>query len=113
MAIDVFAEKPIHVKEAIKLVPSRLPGRRLALATLYRWAQSGVKGKDGSRVRLEIVKIGGSTFTSQEALRRFFDRLSENPSVEVPLSLTARQRRKRSEAARETLSSTLAITWPA
>ena len=43
------------------------------LATLYRWATHGCRG-----VRLETIQIGGTKCTSQEALQRFFNRLS-NP----------------------------------
>ncbi len=41
-------------------------------ATLYRWALKGVRG-----VRLETVMMGGRRYTSDEAVDRFFARLSE------------------------------------
>lgn len=61
----------------------RLPSLRGAIATgkgvhpvtLWRWAKRGLNGPDGRKVRLEIVRVGGTNCTSMEALQRFFDRL--------------------------------------
>lgn len=103
MAIDVFTEKVIPLREASQLLPKRPTGRTLGMATLYRWVQRGVRCKDGGRAMLEIVKVGGSTYTSQEALQRFFDRLSANPNDVRPPTITAAQRRRQAEAANEIL----------
>jgi hypothetical protein len=46
-------------------------------ATLWRWSAVGCLARDGKRVKLETIRIGGSTCTSLEALERFFRRLSE------------------------------------
>ena len=62
---------------ALSAAPRRAPrlrgGRPINTATFYRWASRGCRG-----VRLETIQIGGTKCTSQEALQRFFDRLS-NP----------------------------------
>ena len=55
-------------------VPERLPpsprtGRGVHRATVFRWIANGVRG-----VRLEVVRIGGSTYVEQEVLQRFVDR---------------------------------------
>lgn len=37
MAIDVFTRKVIPLREASQLLPKRPTGRKLGMATLYRW----------------------------------------------------------------------------
>jgi len=41
-------------------------GKRVHISAVYRWVQRGIKG-----VRLEAIRIGGTTYTSREALQRF------------------------------------------
>ncbi len=52
---------PIH--ELPDLIPSSRRGKKLALATLYRWAQQG---------RIPTVKIGGSRYVARDALAQLF-----------------------------------------
>jgi hypothetical protein len=103
MAIDVFSEKIVSLKEAIRLLPKSPRNKRLHVSTLYRWTLGGLRSKDGMIVRLESVKNGGTTCTSQEALQRFFDRLSGDERVVVPPTLTRRQRLRQIEQAEEEL----------
>ena len=76
MSINVFEETVISLKEARKLLPKSPRSKSISIPTFYRWIQKGIKAKDGTQVKLEIVKIGGSTFTSQQAIQRFVDQLS-------------------------------------
>jgi len=92
MAIDVFAETVVTFAEAASRLPRLRHGRKISMPSLYRWAQAGRRSPDGCVVRLETVKIGGSTCTSLEALQRFFDRLTGDISVVTPPSRTQRQR---------------------
>jgi Protein of unknown function (DUF1580) len=57
-------------------------------ATLYRWALKGVRG-----IKLETVMMGGRRYTSDEAVDRFFARLSHpQPSpTPTPTKLRAEQ----------------------
>lgn len=103
MAIDVFAERVITLKEAIALLPKSPRNKKLNISTIYRWTLGGIRSKDGMRVRLEVVKIGGTACTSQEALQRFFDRLSGDPTVVTPPTQTARQRLRQVRQAEEEL----------
>lgn len=60
-------------------VPMRLPrmnGRRVHEATIYSWAQRGLRG-----VKLETLRIGGRHVTSKQALERFFRRLVRRPDL--------------------------------
>ena len=103
MAIDVFAEKVLSLKEAISLLPKSPRNKTLNICTMYRWILRGLRSKDGMVVRLEVIKIGGTTCTSQEALQRFFDRLPGNQSVVTPPTQTQRQRLRRIKQAEEEL----------
>ena len=71
MAIDVFTRKVIPLREASQLLPKRPTGRKLGMATLYRWVQRGVRCKDGGRAMLEVLKVGGSSTLNSSENTRF------------------------------------------
>jgi hypothetical protein len=53
----------------LREVPDRLPkrnGRKLGLATIYRWAKDGCQG-----VRLATWQLGGCRYTTPAALEQF------------------------------------------
>src|SRR5215471_3888403 len=75
MAIDPFAETVVSFSQAGKHLP-KVRGKKVAICTIWRWANAGLKAADGTTAVLETVKIGGTTCTSLEALRRFFDLLT-------------------------------------
>jgi hypothetical protein len=77
--IDVQSENLIHLNEVTKLVPSSRPGKRLNIATIWRWCTCGVRG-----VVLESVNIGNSRFTSREAVTRFVERCSDATALHMP-----------------------------
>jgi hypothetical protein len=81
----------------LKWLPGRRGGRRLNVSTVFRWAQVGIKG-----VRLEAVKIGGTLCTSEPALKRFFERLTD-PKLDSE-ALTPSQIRKQHKQAERQLS---------
>jgi hypothetical protein len=64
--IDIGNEQLISLREVPKLLPARDNGKRVHISAVYRWAQRGLHGN-----RLEVVRIGGTTYTSREALQRF------------------------------------------
>jgi hypothetical protein len=63
--IDIGNEELIPIRQ----VPARLPpsanGKQVHVTTVYRWINHGVRG-----VKLESVKVGGTTHTSAEAPAR-------------------------------------------
>ena len=73
--IDLLQETLISIREVPKLLPRRGSGRLVHLSACYRWMDKGISG-----VRLEAVRIGGTTYTSREALQRFANRLSQTAS---------------------------------
>lgn len=68
-------------------------------APVYRWIKYGIRGG----VRLEVVKIGGATYTSKEALQDFANRSSDaaGGSPTTTASVTASRQRQIDRAARE------------
>jgi hypothetical protein len=59
--------------------------------------------KRQARLSLEMVKVGGRSCTSEEALQRFFDRLTGDQKVVTPPTITQRQRLREIERAEERL----------
>jgi hypothetical protein len=69
--INVADEQLLTLVEAARRLPSRRCGKRVHSATVYRWISRGIRG-----VRLESIRVGGSTYTSAEAIQRFAHKLS-------------------------------------
>jgi len=67
--IDIHSEQLVHVNEIPAQVPKTTTGKKVSLATCWRWIQRGCRG-----VKLESVLIGGKRYTSLEALQRFVER---------------------------------------
>lgn len=75
--IDIQHEQLIRLGGVPKLLPpNERTGRRVHLSAIHRWVQYGRLGAGGRRVRLETLRLGGSTYTSLEALQRFANELS-------------------------------------
>lgn len=71
--IDYNKEELIPLTQAPEHLPWGRQGRPVHVSTVWRWVYRGVGG-----VKLESIKIGGTRYTSREALRRFLDQLNEN-----------------------------------
>ena len=74
--IELRSESLIPIREAPRHLPKRPNGKRIHISACYRWISRGVRG-----VQLDSIKIGGSTYTSMEALQRFGDRLATGRSI--------------------------------
>jgi len=87
--IDVSRETLVLIRDVPRLLPPRPSGKRLHVSAVYRWLLTGVQG-----VVLDSIKVGGSTYTSVEALQRFAEAQSQgrtSPPVTGPATQT-RQR---------------------
>jgi len=93
--IDVNEEQLLTLEEVTKRLPGR-DGKRLHISSVFRWAQKGVAG-----VRLEVVKVGGRTYTTEESLQRFADQVTaaRNGNPIPTATRTSAQRRRASERA--------------
>lgn len=58
----------LSLSQAAKRVPSRP-----STCSLWRWCRRGVKSRNGERVYLEHVRIGGQVFTTERWLVSFFE----------------------------------------
>ena len=88
--IDISTEQLLTLPQAARVRPHRRLGPPTHPSTVYRWISRGARGAAGV-VQLEGVRIGGSWYTSREALQRFAEALT-NGSTETVRGDTPRQR---------------------
>jgi hypothetical protein len=89
--INIGNEQLVPLNDVPRLLPARGNGKRIHISAVYRWAQRGVRG-----ARLEVIRVGGTTYTSREALQRF----SSNPIDQtVSLQPTSAARKKQIDRA--------------
>lgn len=87
--VDKNTENLISPSEAAKSLPHRRMGRPVNTSCIYRWMSSGCRG-----VKLEFIQVGGSRFTSREALDRFFAVLTAQANgTQLPAQPTASTQR--------------------
>ena len=91
--IDFANEELLTLSQASKKVPGQ-SGGHVNVATVWRWAQRGLRG-----AKLETLAIGGTLFTSAQALQRFFGRGRPGNDSLVTLVATPAIRKKAIEAA--------------
>lgn len=77
--IDHETEQLIAIKDAPRVIPGRPH-----LSTVYRWTMR-------SRHPLEVLKVGGKTMTSIEAISRFIG-WCNTPDIPTPRPSARRQR---------------------
>jgi hypothetical protein len=73
--IEPFAKDQLTLSQAARRLPKLRGDHPVSPSTLWRWYRHGLRACDGTVVRLEVWRVGGQTFTSEDALRRFFARL--------------------------------------
>ncbi|HSI34581.1 MAG: DUF1580 domain-containing protein [Phycisphaerae bacterium] len=95
--IDPSIETPLPLTQAqsVRWLPKRRGQRKPHPSTFFRWAQRGLRG-----VKLETIRVGGTLCTTEQALVRFFARLS-NPTVSARTADTAGSDLDRAEATLE------------
>ncbi len=81
---DPISEPPIPLADVPKL---KLFPRRPHVCSIFRWAQKGLRGH-----RLETLSVGGTKCTSEAALVRFFERISDPAAIVQPTTTTQRRR---------------------
>lgn len=84
--IDIEQETLLSMREVPDRLPRKPSGKRIHISAVYRWVSGGVGG-----VRLESIKIGGTTYTSAEALQRFAERRQGRDAEGPPLTPKRRQ----------------------
>ena len=94
MSIDATNEQLIPFSQARSAFPG---GKRYSLSSLHRLRLHGVRG-----VKLETCLIGGSRYTSAEAIRRFI--AAQNPAESAEPAITGKQRARMAETANRILA---------
>ena len=86
LSIDILKERMLSLAQAAKLFPPARRGRPVTPNAIWRWVSTGVRLASGT-----VVRLGGSWYTSREALQRFAEALT-NGSTETVRGDTPRQR---------------------
>ena len=95
--IDIAQEDLVPIRDVPKHLPPRPTGKRVHISAVYRWTSRGLQG-----IRLESLKVGGTTYTSKEALQRFADRLSSpTPSPDTTPAATLTRQKQIDRAAKQ------------
>jgi hypothetical protein len=103
--VDIAQETLIPLREVPRRLPPRPNGKRVHISACYRWIQRGVRG-----VKLEAIRIGGTTYTSVEALQRFADHLGAPGASQTTRAPTpTRTRQKQIDQASKRLRDTLGL----
>jgi hypothetical protein len=96
--IDITSEHLLRPSNAARELPPGRNGRPINVSTIFRWINPGVRG-----VRLEVVRIGGSVYTSREALKRFAEALTSLGAAPGNDRVGTTARAKRAERADQEL----------
>jgi hypothetical protein len=74
--IDLATHRVVRLGGVPQHLAERCGIKRLHRSTAHRWRARGLRAPDGTRVRLETIRVGGTYYTSLEALQTFFERLA-------------------------------------
>lgn len=103
--IDLATETLIPIRELPKHLPRRPNGKKIHVSAAYRWIAKGIH-----KVKLDSIRIGGTTYVSLESLQRFADALSASPSTPAgPIARLSRTRQAQAKLAAEQVSQRLGI----
>jgi len=105
--IDAANETLVALRDVPRCLPARPNGKRLHISAVYRWTLRGIKG-----VVLESIRIGGTTYTSQEAIQRFSDRLSGPAPAQLPPAGVSRVRQRQLDQANAAVSRAFGLDRP-
>jgi hypothetical protein len=101
VAAEIIAGHGRSLSQAARLFPAYRQSRPVNPSTVYRWITEGVHLADGSRLRLEAVRLGGRWLTSVQAIERFIT--GQTPqfpdAAPKPRTRTAKQQAKAAERA--------------
>lgn len=100
--LALIANEGLTLAEAAKLIPSRKPGKRVDVNTVWRWCQKGLKGG----FRLRSVLVSGTRYTTRTWLREFIQARNQASNADqptVPCPRGQQQRQAASDRAAEEL----------
>jgi len=71
----------MSVSQVARRLPSRTAGKSLNPSTVARWVTHGCKRSDGSRVRLEAIRIGYTLLVTETGLAAFLAALAAPAAI--------------------------------
>jgi len=99
----VLLEKEgLTLTEAAKILPGRIPSKRICTNTLWRWCMKGLN----NGIRLKSVLVGGQRLTTRRWLQEFIEARTAEGEPEgriMPRIRTPAQRQRDSERATKEL----------
>jgi hypothetical protein len=101
---EIASGAGIYLAEAAKLFPRHRQNRPVSPSCLFRWATSGVRLDDGTRLRLEAARIAGKLVTSRGAIERFLQRQTPRAEGELPAIRTPTKRVREHTLAQKVLA---------
>lgn len=105
--IELAAENLIPLRDVPRFLPPRSNGKRVHISAVYRWTLRGIKG-----VVLETIRIGGTRYTSREAIQRFSERLTGPAPAQLPPANVTRARQRQLDQANAAVSKALGLDGP-
>lgn len=90
MSIDPLSDELLTLPQAAALFPRRRAGSKVSTTTLWRWYKHGSRG-----VLLEVARVGGSVYTTRDAIREFVAARSAAGGSPVPQAPSPSKRSKR------------------
>jgi hypothetical protein len=82
--INISTDKLITFTEAAKLFPPARSGKPVHSSCLWRWATRGIRTRDGRRVKLTVLRVGGRFITSERSIQEFCESLTNVADSDTP-----------------------------
>lgn len=101
MSTDTTTPTMMTVAQVARSIPGRDGTKGIHPSAITRWVTTGIPARNGQRVKLAAIRVGGRWLIRPDALDAFFAALgSTEPSAPTkPKRRTEAQRRRASEAA--------------
>jgi hypothetical protein len=97
---EILAGTGLSLSQAARRFPPFREDKPIAPSTIFRWIADGVRLPDGSRLRLEAVRLGGRWLTSGPAIERFIARQTPSlANIPEPVTRDDRERERAAERA--------------
>src|SRR5262245_50117726 len=97
----------LTLRDLAKYCPPQRRGKPVSMSCVLRWCLVGVKGPNGTAVKLEAARLSGKWISSRGALRRFVQ--SQTPILgnreDEVMPRSAIQRQRANERAKRELES--------
>jgi len=93
----LLTENPKPLNQLRKAIPGSRGVGSIHLATTHRWAHRGIRRKDGTLVKLEVIRIGGTVMSSEAAIRRFLTAINETGDDSQQTSPTPSAKKRTAE----------------